>query len=67
MLVALKAVDVWLPDVPFAPVHAPDAVHVVELVDDQLSVLVAPLATDVGVALSVSVGSGDAATVTVAV
>lgn len=58
MLVAFNAIVVWLPDVPFTPVQAPDAVHVVALVADQFNMLVAPLATDAGVALRVSVGAG---------
>jgi hypothetical protein len=63
------------PDVAFEPDQPSEAVHDVELVEDQVSVLVPPLAMLVGLALSVTVGSGagggggggDALTVTVAV
>ena len=40
------------------PDHAPEAVQPVALVEDQLSVALSPVLTLVGVALSVSVGTG---------
>jgi hypothetical protein len=48
----------WLPEVALLPVHAPDAVQEVALVDDQVSVEDAPLATEVGFAASETVGTG---------
>jgi hypothetical protein len=48
----------WLPDAAFDPDQAPEAVHAVALVDDQLSVDEPPLVTVVGLALSVTVGAG---------
>ncbi len=47
------------------PDHAPDAVHDVAFVEVQVSVELAPLATEVGLALKVTVGAG-VVTVTVA-
>ena len=47
------------------PDQAPEAAHEVALVDDQVSVVALPLATVLGLALSVSVGAGEV-TVTVA-
>jgi len=55
------------PDVARPPDQAPLAVHDAALVDDQFSVLLPPLATDVGLALSVTVGVGGGAEVTVTV
>ena len=40
-----------------APDQSPDAVHAVALVADQLSVELLPLATELGLALSVTVGA----------
>jgi hypothetical protein len=55
------AVDVGVlvdvPDVAFVPVHAPDAVQLVAFVDDHVSLVVPPDATDVGDAENVSVGA----------
>jgi hypothetical protein len=45
------------------PDHAPEAVHEVALVDDQVSVEDAPLATEVGFAVSDTVGRGNTVTV----
>jgi hypothetical protein len=56
---------VYVPEVVFEPVHAPDAVQLVVLVDDQVSVDVPPEATDVGEAENVSVGAVELVTVTV--
>jgi hypothetical protein len=54
------------PEVASAPDHAPLAVQLVALVDDQVRVLEPPLVTLVGLALIVTVGAGGAVTVTVA-
>ncbi len=54
-----------LPEVPFAPLQPPVAVQLLALVVDQLSVDAPPLATDAGVAVSVTVGSGAGLTVIV--
>ena len=57
-----------LPAVAFVPDHPPEAVQDVAFVEDHVSVLVPPLATDVGDADSVTVGAGvGAVTVTDAV
>lgn len=61
----VRLLRVSLPDVALVPVHAPDAVHVVALVLDQLSVVEPLYATESELALSVSVGTGAAATVIV--
>jgi hypothetical protein len=45
-----------LPNVARAPVHPPDAVHVVAFVEDQLSVVMLPCMTFVGAADNVTVG-----------
>ena len=50
----------WLPDVALVPDHAPEAVQEVALVEDQVSIELAPLVTDVGFAASDTAGtSGD--------
>ena len=54
------------PEVERAPLQPPEAVQPVALVDDQLSVAAAPLATLLGVAVRVTVGT-DAADLTVTV
>lgn len=57
----------WLPLVDLVPVQAPDAVHSVAFVELQLRADAAPIATEVGVAESVTVGvagAGAPATVT---
>jgi hypothetical protein len=64
VLVLVNGPTDWLPPVTLAPDHAPDAVQLSALVDDQESVELAPLAMVCGVAVIVSVGA--AATVTVA-
>jgi hypothetical protein len=56
VLVALNAAVITLPPVDCAPLHAPDAVHAVALVEDQVSVVVPPVVTLVGLALSETVG-----------
>ena len=50
----------WLPEVALVPDQLPEAVHAVALVDDQVSVEEAPLATEVGLAVSETAGAGDA-------
>ena len=47
------------------PVHAPLALQAVALTDDQVNAVLAPLATAVGVAVSVSVGADVAFSTTV--
>jgi hypothetical protein len=64
VLLAVNGPVAWLPPVASAPDHAPDAAQVSALVDDQVSVELAPLAMVCGVAVIVTVGA--AATVTVA-
>ena len=57
----------WLPEVALVPDQPPEAVQEVALVEDQLRVEAPPLVTEVGFAVSDTVGSGGAAvTVTVA-
>ena len=65
MLEVINAPLDWLPEVALLPDHAPEAVQEVALVDDQVSVEDAPLATEVGLAVSDTVGGGALATVTV--
>ena len=48
-----------------APLQPPDAVQLVASVDDHVSVDAAPLATVVGLAVSVTVGAGTTVSVTV--
>ncbi|MCC7198694.1 MAG: hypothetical protein IT483_04210 [Gammaproteobacteria bacterium] len=70
VVVAVSAAEVCVPVVAFAPAQpaAPlVAVHDVALVDDQVSKVVPPEATDVGLADSVAVAAGGGATDTVAV
>jgi hypothetical protein len=55
---ALSPPVLCVPAVVFVPVQPPDAVHVVALVDVQVSVLLEPLLTVVGTAVSVTVGAG---------
>ena len=65
-VLALNAPVLALPETGFEPLHPPDAVQEVALVDVHVNVLLAPLATDVGDADSVTVGAGvDVVTVTV--
>jgi hypothetical protein len=68
---AVNAPVLCEPDVAFDPLQPPDAVHDVALVDDQVSVLLPPLLTEVGEADNDTVGAGvpddsDTATVTFA-
>ena len=55
-----------VPLVPFVPLQPPVAVHEVALVELQVSVDAAPLATEVGFAVNVTVGAGTTVTVAVA-
>jgi len=48
----------WLPEIALTPDHAPEAVHELASVDDQMSVEAPPFATDVGLAVSETVGRG---------
>jgi hypothetical protein len=57
VLVALNAAVTTLPPVDCAPLHPPDAVHAVALVEDQVSVEVPPVVTLVGLALNDTVGA----------
>lgn len=50
-----------MPLVGWLPVHAPEAVHVVALLEDQLKVVPLPLVTLEGLALKLTVGAGVAA------
>ena len=58
---------IWLPDVPFAPNHPPDAVHDAAFVVDQVSVEDPPDATLVGDAEMFTVGAGTTVTVAFAI
>ena len=65
VVLALRPPVLAEPETDFVPLQPPDAVHVVALVDDQVSVLLLPLLTEVGDADSVTVGAGvDAVTET---
>jgi hypothetical protein len=65
-VVALKAPVDLVPLIAWAPLHPPDAVQLVALVDVQVSVEAPPLETLVGLALNDTVGPAGAETVTVA-
>jgi hypothetical protein len=62
---AVRAAVACEPLVALVPDQAPEAVHEVALVADQVSVELAPLATELGAALKLTVGAG-AVTETVA-
>ena len=64
--VALRAPVDFDPLIACAPLHPPDAVQAVALVEVQVRVDALPLATLVGLALNDTVGAGGAETVTVA-
>jgi len=49
----------WLPEVALVPDHVPEAVQEVASVEDQVSVEVPPLGTDVGFAASDAVGPAE--------
>jgi hypothetical protein len=67
VVLAVMLLMVALPEVFRLPLQPPEAVHEFALVDDQVSWLLPPLCTLVGLAFSVTVGAGGggAATVTV--
>jgi len=65
VVAVVSAGVVWVPLVPSAPLQPPDAVQEVALVETQVKVEVAPLATVLGLAVSVTAGAG-VATVTIA-
>lgn len=65
LVVAVSAAVVCVPLVASEPLQPPEAVQPVALVEDHVSAEVPPLATVVGLAVSVTVGAGDV-TVTVA-
>jgi hypothetical protein len=59
VLVALSAPVDCVPLVPLVPDQAPDAVQLVALVELHVSVELPPLATETGLAVSVTVGTED--------
>jgi hypothetical protein len=63
VLSVVSAMVEAVPDVALLPVHAPLAVQLVALIDDHVKVLVPPIATLLGLALSVTVGSASTVTV----
>ena len=65
--VAVRLVRFCEPEVGREPVHAPEAVQLVALVDDQVSIELPPLATEVGLPVNVSVGAGGGVPLTVTV
>jgi uncharacterized protein (UPF0147 family) len=58
VLEVLSAPLDWLPDVAWGPDHAPEAVHKVAFVDDQVRVEELPLTMEVGLAESDTAGTG---------
>ena len=58
MLLAVSGPVGWLPEGIMAPDHAPEAEQEVASVEDQVSIEEPPLATDVGFAVSDTVGAG---------
>jgi hypothetical protein len=58
LVVAESAAVLAEPLMASVPLHPPDAVHEVALVDDQVSVDLLPALTVVGLALTVTVGAG---------
>jgi hypothetical protein len=65
-VVAVRAPTLCVPLVALLPLQLPDAVQDVAFVEVQVSVDAAPLATDVGFAVNVTVGAGSTVTVAVA-
>jgi hypothetical protein len=65
-VLAVSAPVLCVPLVALLPLQLPDAVHEVAFVELQVSVDAAPLATDVGFAVNVTVGAGTTVTVAVA-
>ena len=62
----MSAPVLWLPLIALVPLHPPEAVHEVALVELHVRVEAPPLATDVGLAASVTVAAGTMVTVAVA-
>jgi hypothetical protein len=60
IVVALSAPVDWLPAVAFVPLHPPEAVHELALVEDQVSIELPPAFTVVGLADNITVGAGGA-------
>jgi hypothetical protein len=58
VLLLVSAPEPSLPEVALAPDQPPEAVQDVAFVEDQLSVAVPPLATELGLAVSDTVGTG---------
>jgi hypothetical protein len=65
VLVSTSGPTTSVPDVPLVPDHAPDAVHELASVDDQVSVVVPLRLTLIGSAVRETVGDAGGATVTV--
>jgi hypothetical protein len=65
-VVAVSAGVLWVPLMVLAPLQPPEAVHDVALVELHVNVDAAPLATEVGFAVNVTVGAGTTVTVAVA-
>jgi hypothetical protein len=65
-VVAVRAPVLWLPLVAFVPLQPPEAVHEVALVELHVSAEAVPLVTEVGFAVSVTVGRAPTVTVAVA-
>ena len=61
VVLTVMAAVAWLPFAASAPLHPPEAWHAVALVDVQVSVVVAPLFTEVEAALRVAVGTAGGA------
>jgi predicted lysophospholipase L1 biosynthesis ABC-type transport system permease subunit len=64
VVVLVSALVLTLPLVALLPVHPPEAVQAVALLEDQVNIDVPPLDTLVGLALSVTLGGLATATVT---
>ncbi len=58
LVAAVRAAVLCEPLSASVPLHPPEAVHEIALVEDQLSVAAAPLVTVLGVAVSVTDGAG---------
>jgi hypothetical protein len=57
VVLAVSAAVVYVPLVPLAPLQPPEAAQLVAFVADQVSVVVAPLLTVLGLAEKVTVGA----------
>jgi hypothetical protein len=67
VVLALSAADTSLPLVALVPVQPPLAVQVVAFVDDHARLVDEPVVTEIGIAVSVTVGTTGAVTVTEAI